>query len=52
MRLTDDGNLEVDADNGDSFSLNLTVEDLDRHGPGLLLDYTREEEARVLVWTE
>ncbi len=35
-----------------SFSLNLTVEELDDFGPGLILDYERESRERVLVWSE
>ncbi len=30
----------------------LTIGDLERHGPGLVLDATTPDGARVLVWTE
>jgi nitrate reductase NapE component len=31
---------------------NLTLEDLERHGPGLVLDIRRQHQGQVLVWTE
>ena len=30
----------------------LTVEDLERHGPGLVLDARDSRDAQVLIWTE
>lgn len=35
-------------DRGVSFS----VEDLEKHGPGLLMDLTETDEGRVLIWVE
>lgn len=35
-------------DRGVSFS----VEDLEKHGPGLLMDLTESDEGRVLIWVE
>ncbi len=32
--------------------LDLTVADLDRHGPGLIIDYDAPRDGRVLVWAE
>jgi hypothetical protein len=32
--------------------MRLTLEDLERHGPGLILDIRRPHEGQVLVWTE
>ena len=32
--------------------LHLTVEDLERRGPGLVLDHTERRGTRVLVWTQ
>ena len=40
---------------GDDFGLdnmNITVEDIERNGPGLLLDFDGRRGERVLVWTE
>jgi hypothetical protein len=33
-------------------SLNVTADELERHGPGLILDYTTPGGERVLVWAE
>jgi hypothetical protein len=30
----------------------LRAEDIERHGPGILLDFTQRREGRVLVWIE
>ena len=37
---------------GDGESLGLTVEELERFGPTLVLDHEGESGARVIVWTE
>ncbi len=40
---------------GDSLQidqLSLTADDIERHGPGLILDFEDRHGARVLVWTE
>ena len=39
-------------DFGDLERLNLNSEDLERYGPGLLLDHRDRRGVRVLVWTE
>ena len=36
----------------DDRGVSLTVADIERYGPGLLLDYTDRRGARVLVWTQ
>jgi hypothetical protein len=41
-------NLEVFDDDRDR----VTLEDLERHGPGLILDVRRGASSQVLVWTE
>ena len=41
------------VDGGFSFdSGRLTVDDLERHGPGLILDARDSRDAQVLIWTE
>ena len=46
--LNDEG-IDVDID---SDQVRLTVDDLDRRGPGLLLDHKDRRGSQVLVWTE
>jgi hypothetical protein len=46
--LNDEG-IDVDID---SDRVRLTVDDLDRRGPGLLLDHKDRHGSQVLVWTE
>jgi|SRR5579862_5697568 len=41
-------NLEMFDDDRDR----VTIEDLERHGPGLVLDLHRGQSSQVLVWTE
>ena len=36
----------------DDAGVKLTPEEIERHGPGLLLDFTMPGEGRVLIWTE
>jgi hypothetical protein len=36
----------------DDAGVKLTPEEIERHGPGLLLDFTKPGEGRVLIWTE
>jgi hypothetical protein len=41
------------AGNGFSFeSGHITVDDLERHGPGLVLDARGSRDAQILIWTE
>jgi hypothetical protein len=42
-----DNNIELDADD-----LRVTVADLERHGPGLVLDHEGQRGGRVIAWTE
>ena len=46
--LSDEG-IDVDID---SDRVRLTVDDVDRRGPGLLLDHKDRRGSQVLVWTE
>ena len=42
-------------DNGidfDSDKMHISLEDIERRGPGLLLDQTERRGSQVLVWTE
>jgi hypothetical protein len=36
----------------DSRRLQLTIDDIERHGPGLILDQNNRHGARVLIWAE
>ena len=36
----------------DEGGVNLSVEDIEKHGPGIVLDYTRPGEGRALVWAQ
>ena len=40
------------ADGFDDDDLDLSVEDLEKHGPGIILDTTSRDGERVLVWTQ
>ena len=37
---------------GDDETAKLTLDDLERHGPGLIMDVTRHGGSQLLVWTE
>jgi hypothetical protein len=55
LRLS--GNRGVDLSNSDtplttSVRLHVTADELERHGPGLILDLTTPSGERVLVWAE
>ena len=52
LRFADDGRFEFDAARGDPFTIELTLDDLERHGPGLIVDHERPGRERVLIWTE
>jgi hypothetical protein len=54
LRLMPSGNaIHIsDVDELDDQHARLTLEDLERHGPGLVLDVRRRRDAHVLVWTE
>jgi hypothetical protein len=54
LRLKLDGrvSLRSGSDRFDSEDIPLTVGDLERRGPGLVLDATDERGQRVLIWTQ
>jgi len=55
LRLTGRQGVHVsnrDTPFGTDMSLNVTTEELERHGPGLILDYTTSGGERILVWAE
>ena len=47
MAFLDDSGIDFDSDR-----VHLTLEDLERRGPGLILDQTDRRGSKVLVWTE
>jgi hypothetical protein len=47
LSFLDDNGIDFDSDN-----VHLTLEDLERRGPGLILDQTDRRGSHVLVWTE
>jgi len=53
LRLKSGGNrISMGGDNVDLAKLQLTVEDLERFGPTLILDHQNRRGARVLVWSQ
>jgi hypothetical protein len=55
LRLAPSNKFSFLNDNGidlDSDRIHLTLDDLERRGPGLLLDQTDRRGSQVLVWTE
>ena len=55
VRMMPSGQMSFIDDNGirfDSDRVRVTVEDIERHGAGLILDHRDRTGARVLVWTE
>jgi hypothetical protein len=52
LRLGNKGNIRIGDDSIEVSKLGLTVSDLERHGPGLVLDYTGKDGDRVLLWME
>jgi hypothetical protein len=55
LRLVPSGRIGNVSGRNSGFSFEssrLTVDDLERHGPGLILDLNDEEDAQVLIWTE
>jgi hypothetical protein len=55
LRLAPTNHMSFLSDTGiefDSDRVNLTLEDLERRGPGLVLDQTDRRGSQVLVWTE
>jgi hypothetical protein len=54
LRLKSGGRIRLNSgtDIFDADDMNLTVEDLERHGPGLILDAAERNGQRVLIWTQ
>ena len=56
LRLGDEDAVDLNFNDLDDEAalrdLDLTVADLDRHGPGLIIDYDAPRDGRVLVWAE
>ena len=53
LRFSDNGTVDFSAADGDIVGdLDLSFEDIDHHGPGLVLDYQDADRERVLLWTE
>ena len=53
LRLKSGGShFSINGDTVDLAKLHLTVEDLERYGPTLILDHKDRKGARVLVWSE
>jgi hypothetical protein len=46
------GTVDIDGTRIDLQELNLTVEDLERYGPALLVDHEAPDGQRVLVWSQ
>jgi hypothetical protein len=52
MRLSD-GPINVSAESAvPGVRLSMTVEELERFGPALLIDHMEEDGSRILIWTE
>jgi hypothetical protein len=53
MRLTSRGNIRIGSSHQDvSVELKVTAEDIERYGPGLLIDQKAPRGEQVLVWVE
>jgi hypothetical protein len=52
LRLKSGGNFTMNGNHVDMAKLHLTVEDLDRYGPTLIVDHRDPKGAHVLVWTQ
>lgn len=55
LRLVPAGRLGNVSGSGSDFSFEsgrITVDDLERHGPGLVLDAKDSRDAQILIWTE
>jgi hypothetical protein len=52
MRMTD-GPINVSAESAvPGVRLSMTVDELERYGPALLIDHSEEDGSRILIWTE
>jgi hypothetical protein len=52
MRLTGNKPITLNAGSLRRVTLTVTPEDIDRRGPGLLLNWSGRKGERLLVWTE
>jgi hypothetical protein len=52
MRLTGNRPMELHAGGSGALVLEVTPEQIDRRGPGLVLNHTRQGGERLLIWTE
>lgn len=52
LRFKTHGRMIMNGGDIDLEDLHLTVEDLERYGPTLILDHKAEDGARVLVWSQ
>ncbi len=56
VRLSRHGTIRLSSDHGSGFSFDagesITAEDIERHGPGLILDTQQRNGERVLVWVD
>ena len=52
LRLMPSGRLGSVSGNFSFDSGQITLDDIERHGPGLILDARGSQEAQVLIWTE
>lgn len=53
LRFGDNATVDFsEADDDIVGDLDLTLEDIDYHGPGLVLDYQDADQERVLLWTQ
>ena len=52
LRLKSGGNFTMNGNHVDMAKLHLTVDDLDRYGPTLIVDHKDSKGAHVLVWTQ
>ena len=52
MRLTGNKSITLSAGSFRQLTLSVTPEEIDRRGPGLILDHKSPHDERLLVWTE
>jgi len=53
LRFNADAMVDFSEDDGDVLGdMNLSLEDIDHHGPGLVLDYQDADREQVLLWAQ
>ena len=55
LRFMPSGRMSEVSGAGSGFSFesgHITVDDLERHGPGLIMDARDNKDAQILIWTE